>query len=463
MTIGQNKPDTKISDKSILSLPKVDKRIELLSIVSRMAGFDEYNQEPYKRYVHDIHEHFDKYKNHPLIAFAQELRDSNGIGYDVIMEMAIHLNQPSDLKPSVSFSQNIKDRWGIDNANKFVVLLQKFYADAECNTFFKSEENIYSIAEGNFMPVFGTLDLAWYKKYYGKMPNGKFNVVIGLGNGHGNYGPKIVLPNGKEEIYAIMGTWSVDSIGQPKYNLKDYFSILLHEFNHSFVNYLTEKNEKDLEQPGMIIFKQVSEKMKAMAYGDWQTMLSEALVRASVIKYLKTHEPDGKSADRELVSELGNGFVWMKELVNLLSIYENNRQKYPTLERFMPEIISFYKSIFKNIEFLKENYSRLCPRVLSIEQFKNFAKDVDPSITEIKIIFDKPLRGKGWSIGYGTKGKDVFPITNSMEYSDNNTAIRLKVELKPDTEYQFVLLGLAFKTTEGYPLDKYEVSFKTRK
>src|SRR5207237_9047551 len=108
-------------------------------------------------------------------------------------------------------------------------------------------------------------------------------------------------------------TWSVDSIGQPKYYLKDYFPILLHEFNHSFVNYLTDKNEKALEQAGVIIYKQVEEKMKSQEYGNWQTMLSEALVRAYVINYLKSHEPDGKSADKELVSELGNGFVWMKE------------------------------------------------------------------------------------------------------------------------------------------------------
>lgn len=448
---------------SILSPPKVDRRIELLSIVSRIAGYEEYSQDRYKLYVQDIHTHFDKYKSHPLIKFAEELRDSNGVGYDAVMEMAIHLTQPPNLKPSVAFSDNITDRWGIKNANKFVSLLQQFYVDAKCDSFFKAEENVYRIAESKFKIVFDNLDLNWYKQYYGKMPNGIFNIVIGLGNGGGNYGPKIKLANSKEEIYAIMGTWSVDSVGQPKYNLKDYFPVLLHEFNHSFVNYLTDNHEKALEQSGLTIFKQVEDKMKLQAYASWQTMLSEALVRASVIEYLKTHEPDGKSADNELIIELGNGFIWMKELVNLLSTYESNRQKYPTLESFMSEIISFYNKISKDIILLKENYSNLCPHVLSIDKFKNNAQDVDPALTELKITFDKPLKGKGWSIIYGDKGKDFDPVTKVIEYTDNNTAIRFNVLLKPDTEYQFVLVGLAFKTPDGYPLDRYEVNFKTRK
>jgi hypothetical protein len=458
LTIGQT--------NSILSPPKVDRRIELLSIVSRLAGYEEYSQDRYKPYVKDIHAHFDKYINHPLIKFAKELRDSNGIGFDAVMLMAVHLKQPPALTPLITFSKNIpEERWGLAAAKKFASLLQKFYVDANCESFFKAEENTYRLAEEKFKPVYDKLDLNWYKHYYGKMPTGKFNIIIGLGNGGGNYGPNIIFPDGKEEIYAIIGTWDTDSLGQPHYTLEDDFPILLHEFNHSFVNCLIEKNKTAFEKSGSFIFNDslIKAKMESQAYGTWEAMLSEALVRASVINYLKYHEPDGKSAEKELITELDNGFFWMKELVNLLSTYENSRQHYPTLDSFMPEIILFYNKTAKDISVLKGNYYKLCPHVLSIEQFKNNARDVDPALTELKITFDKPLIGKGWSILHGDKGKNFDPVTKAIEYTNNNTAIRLNVLLKPDTEYQFVLSGLAFKTPDGYPLDTYVVNFRTLK
>lgn len=44
-------------DPDHFPLPKVDKRVELLSIVFRLAGNREYNQDIFKDYVKDIHDH----------------------------------------------------------------------------------------------------------------------------------------------------------------------------------------------------------------------------------------------------------------------------------------------------------------------------------------------------------------------------------------------------------------------
>jgi hypothetical protein len=43
----------------------------------------------------------------------------------------------------------------------------------------------------------------------------------------------------KEDVYAIEGVWAVDSFGLPQFPVDGYLSTLIHEFNHSFVNYLT--------------------------------------------------------------------------------------------------------------------------------------------------------------------------------------------------------------------------------
>ncbi|WP_369803590.1 DUF4932 domain-containing protein [Mucilaginibacter sp. MD40] len=45
----------------------MDERVELVCIAARLAEFEEYTNEYDKSYVQDIHQYFDKFKNHPLI------------------------------------------------------------------------------------------------------------------------------------------------------------------------------------------------------------------------------------------------------------------------------------------------------------------------------------------------------------------------------------------------------------
>jgi hypothetical protein len=346
--------ETKQINRDLLShypLPGVDKRTELLSIVFRLAGNFEYNGDVYRSYVSDIHHHFDKYKEHPLIAFATKLRKKNGVSFDAVQAMAIHLEQPPSLNPVIPFSANVPEgRWGQANANKFVALLKQFYAETKCEEFFNEHEGLYKTAQERFMPVYEALDVNWYNQYYGAQADGSLNIIIGLGLGGGNYGPKAKYPDGTEATYAIMGTWSIDSTNNPVYTVDDYLPTLIHEFNHSYVNHLTKKHETDFEASGTKLFDFVKTDMGKQHYTSWQTMMNEALVRASVIRYLLNHNPDPKAARSQLISDFGKGFFWMKDLVETLGIYEKNREKYPTLESYLPVLADFYTSMAKESE-----------------------------------------------------------------------------------------------------------------
>jgi hypothetical protein len=61
-----------------------------------------------------------------------------------------------------------------------------------------------------------------YIQNYGVKPGGSFNVIICLGNGGSNYGGKVIYAVNKEEAYAIMGTWTIDSINKPVYKIENY-------------------------------------------------------------------------------------------------------------------------------------------------------------------------------------------------------------------------------------------------
>jgi len=453
-SLKQNEPNP-------LPFPKVDQRIELLSIAFRLAGNSEYNMDNYKNYVNDIHTYFDKYKDHPLIAFCQKLREENGVSFDAVMAMAIHLKQPPSLDPIIPFTDKVpENRWGKDNAYKFVALLKQFYTDTHCDVFFKQHADLYRLAQDRFKAaVFDGFDISWYKQYYGQQPEGSLNVIIGLGNGGGNYGPKVIFADGKEDDYAIMGTWSVDSLGKPMYSASGYLPTLVHEFNHSFVNHLIEKYAKDLEASSYKLFEPVKTLMKSQAYSNAITMMKESLVRASVVMYIKKHATNPLEVNKEIITQTGRGFIWIRRLVDTLDFYEQNRSKYPTLESFMPRIISFYNTTAQNRDALLAN----CVHVKSLEPFGNNASDVSANLTEMKVVFDKPLSGKGYSIWLGVKGKDHYPITDKgVRFADNNTAVILKLKLLANTEYEFILVGQGFQTIEGYPLMDYKVSFKTK-
>jgi len=349
-------------EKQILDKPKADERVELLSIVFRLADAQEYNAKDFKLYTDRIDKHFSKFRNHKLIKFVKKIRKENGVSYDAVMSMAVYLGDAPNFNPLVNFSDLIpENRWGKENAIAFVKLLRSFYKDAHCETFFKENSKLYKKVSARFLPVYNHLDLKWYKQFYGKEPKEKFKIINSLGNGGGNYGPSITLKSGKREVYAIMGTWSMDGTGLPKFNLNDYFPILLHEFNHSFVNYLIEQNKQNFRASGEKLYAVEAEAMKRQAYGSWETMIKESLVRASVIKYMKDHKFDKKQIDNEIKEQVSRKFLWINELTKELENYDKQRNKYPTLESYMPNIIKAFATYANSIEAFEKRYDAKKP------------------------------------------------------------------------------------------------------
>jgi hypothetical protein len=94
--------------------PHVDKRVELLSIVFRLAGNGEYNMNQLPAYSADIDRFFAPFKEHPAVQMARRLaQKDDGVGFDAVMAMAISLSPPPALRPLVRFTATTPDkRWG---------------------------------------------------------------------------------------------------------------------------------------------------------------------------------------------------------------------------------------------------------------------------------------------------------------------------------------------------------------
>lgn len=452
---------------------KVDERIETTSIIARLAGFEEYTNNEFRVYADDVDRHFARYRDHAAVKFAVDVRFRLGIGFDAVPNLAVRLRPAPSFAPRVPFTSHVPDkRWGKEDAEKMARLIGEFYRDAKCAEFFKKHEAMYRTAETRMQKIVDRVDFSWYSKFYGELPKGSFNMIIGLLNGGGNFGPKVVLPNGTEELFSVMGTWQTEPDGTPKYS-EDSLPTIIHEFNHSFINHLVAERAAALKAPGEKIFPIVKDPMQRLAYGEWQVIVMESLVRAAVIRYLFDHEvnipgfggiPPKEVPYRLTDFERSRGFYWIEDLVVLMGTFENARKSYPTFRAFMPIIEAYFQELPKRIDYRVRELDARRPTVKAIREFENGAKSVSAALTEITIVFDRRMTGRGYSMNHGSLGQEGYPeIEKIIGYGDENTTFKMAVKLKPGKDYEFVVTGNSFASADGFPLKDFVVRFSTSK
>ena len=447
-------------DRKTSVVPHVDERVELLSIVFRLGGNPEYNMNTLPAYSADIERSFAPYKDHPAVRMAHELFAKNGVSFDAVMGMAISLSPPPALQPLVPFTAAVPDqRWGTADVGKFLPLLRDFYRDSKFAEFYAVHQAMYRLAETRFAMTLGSVDLGWYPRFYGKAPDLTYHLFLGMNNGGGNYGPRLVHEDASMELFSIIGCWTHDDAGNPTYPPdQEYLGTIIHEFNHSFVNPAVAERWKDFSG-AKPVFEIVQDPMRRWGYGDAQTMVDESLVRAAVIVYFQDKgEESGKNLQR-IREEQRHGFLWMDELVDKLKQYEAQRAQYRTFSSYMPQIALFYRDLAPRTAAA---FAARSAHVVSTEPFANHSQDVDASVRLITIVVDKQLDPRGYSINYGTGGKEHYPIMGKPTFGEDGLQILLPVQLKPNQTYSFVLTPMAFLTPDGYPLENYTVEFKTR-
>lgn len=442
---------------------KVDERTELLSIVFKLAGNNEYNQGTLLDYNKQTDNYFANFKDHDAIKYARKIHRKHNISYDAVMSLAIHLKiENSQISIIDSLSENgIGKRWNINIINTFVEKLNDFYTKSEFNKFFNSNKNLYNVAENRFDEVLQKINLSWYDSFYGQSPKDGYNIILSLTNGPSNYGPKTISKSGKENTYAIIGSWQVDSLNLPIYSSRSILPTIIHEFCHSFCNHLIDKHISEFEKSGKIIFPYVRDKLKQQAYSRYQTMLYESLVRTSVIKYVEQNDTNKTIVPVYIAREQSRGFLWTDKLFDKLTVYENNRDKYPTLDKFIPEIVSLFDSLAVDFNSYKINFYSQCPKIASASINNNDI--IDFNTKEITFVFDKPMRDIGYGFTYGKGGKNNFPPIDNVKWVDNKT-LKINVKLEKSQFYSLKLFSPAYIGENNRPVfDDFELRFKTSK
>jgi hypothetical protein len=332
---------------------RVDRRVELLTLVARLAGFDEFNQanskSPYSRAADAW---FREQRDHPAVKRLQELRKSNGVGFDAIPMLAVHLEDSVALEERVAFDtppERLDQRWGGADARAFLVLLRDFVKAADSEGFFDSQEERFAGAAERLRAVIEkSRALPWFDRTFGARSGASYVAIPGLLCGGGNYGVGIRYPprataNGTEideEILPVFGCSRFDDAGIPLFG-DEMAGLLVHELCHSYTNALVDRIAPQLEPSAKRLFDGKADAMRRQAYGDWKTMCYESLVRASVVRCRSVTE--GAAAGRaQEAEEVGRSFVWVPALAVELARYDADRKQWPTFVDFLPEIVKCF-------------------------------------------------------------------------------------------------------------------------
>ena len=320
----------------------IDKRVELMSIVMRLAGAEEYGQAIASPYTTDVDATFKPFAGHPAVAATKLLRERFGIAFDAPMHLAIHLDdqlQPKAISDLVANDQ----RWRGVDVPAYAAKLRDFAEVAKLDQFMAKHALYYRRVEDAFRARVDAEDPTdWFDAMFGARAGARFVVVPGLLNGGANYGPHATV-DGTVEMYQILGIYRADADGTPALD-DETVATLIHEMAHSYINPAFDRHQEDLARAGKIIFPLVEKRMREQAYGDALTMFDEAGVRAITVVYLRDRHGTKAGADAE-VDEVRRSFVWTPELVRLFQVYRTRRDKFPTLEAFMPDVVGFFDEL----------------------------------------------------------------------------------------------------------------------
>jgi hypothetical protein len=319
----------------------VDPRIELVSIVLHFSEWDYFGKFEARdyRYAADVERHFGPFRDHPAVTWFNEEGENWNLDDPVSAMLwlspppAMTIDRPLPLHPTCQISE--------DQFRKTVDLLNRFAEDSDFMGFWESHRGFYdSLASriGAQLPFEDHLRLMM--EFFGETRSRFVFVLAPMING-ASFGPQLV--DGDVRIpHFISGGTDIEN-GVPVFSDRYLRMLVFHEFGHSFINPLCEEHRSDLFRHEHL-FERMREDMSAIAYPDWFPTCHEHMVRAAEGLLL---ERAGyiDEARANVAKNLDLGFVMLPHFRQSLEAYLENRDEYPTLRGYFPQLLKVFDRV----------------------------------------------------------------------------------------------------------------------
>jgi len=271
----------------------VDERYELLSLIFRLAGREEFCA-LFTPYQNTLLRQFDMFNSHPAVSFAHNLN----FGYDAVGKLAVHMKYENSKFLLIDETSNLLDcgRWNKTSIGEFIALVNKFYIDTNFAMFFQKNTPYYKEVSARFNnQLYNRLNKNWFIAH-GLAPE-MLQAIISPADSNNGY--CAVICNADRKLI------SVSPILPDNINYSGWMNFLVHEVSHSFSNPTAyawyQENEKFRKQCDDSV-----NTSRNPSYTNGVTMAGEYVTRANTIMYMVENE----NADplRLLLDEKSRGF-----------------------------------------------------------------------------------------------------------------------------------------------------------
>ncbi len=161
----------------------VDPRVELMSLIFRLAGNQEYNMARVKSYADDAEQQFGKLRNHAAVTLARELRSTHGVSYDAVMSMAVQLTDAERLQlklPLQPWPEGLDQRWTATDVSNFLAAARQFVKDSSFQEFIEQHRPLYQTTVARMQTFMDKeAHLEWFDAYFGPRSQAGFTVALG--------------------------------------------------------------------------------------------------------------------------------------------------------------------------------------------------------------------------------------------------------------------------------------------
>lgn len=321
---------------------RVDRRIELLSIICRLAGYPEYTRATGTMYLDAVDAWFAPYKQHAAVTHARTLRAHHHIAYDAPMTFAVHLDDALALQNAGELA-TIDARWEGVDATVFASAVQAFAAESRLDAFLAEHAAYHATLVRTLEDVIAKENpVAWFDAVFGPA-EATFVAVPSPIAKTNNFGVRATATDGTLHMYQVLGV--AGRFGAIDVD-EQFVGLLIHEMAHSYINPVFAKHRARLEPAAANVYALVEKQMRAQRYADPMTMSYESGVRAVVVNYMREKHGDEAGA-RQARAEQRSSFLWINELAEVMRRLARERQSSPSydLERHMPKIVAFFDQL----------------------------------------------------------------------------------------------------------------------
>ncbi len=288
-----------------------DRRIELMSIVFRLAGLPRYT-EAATPYARAVDAHFAPFRDHDAVVFTRQLGAQAGIGYEMAPQLAVFLDESfAPLVPLAPLPPELA-RWQVAKLDVYLAAVRAFAQAADLDGFLAGQRATTDQVIARDRAVFDHVPaIDWLDHTFGPRPGARYHLVPGLLTGPMDY-----AAHRGNDVYVIAALDSPDEAGLPSPQATAV-PFVIHELCHSYTNPIVDAALGELQPLAARAIGERRDAFARQAYTTDQIVLEESVVRAAVVLWVR--DRDGAAAARaEIAAQERLGFAWTRALADAL-------------------------------------------------------------------------------------------------------------------------------------------------